>query len=201
MVRESSEAGDEDALDAECTKSQILEVSLKKFLSTLGENVERDGLQETPQRVVKAYREFLSGYAENPKNYLSKQFYSDCDEMIVVRDVPFISLCEHHMLPFWGTVHVAYIPHRRIVGLSKIPRAVQALARRLQVQERLTDEIAECLHTSIEGCCGVGVQMSGEHSCMKFRGVKSHGSMVTSKLTGVFSRPEVRAEFLSLCKG
>lgn len=193
----------------ECSKSQVLEMpigaqledALKKFLTTLGEDVERDGLQETPTRVVKAYREFLSGYDENPEDYLSKQFYSDCDEMIVVRDIPFISLCEHHMLPFWGTVHVAYIPHRRIVGLSKIPRAVQALARRLQVQERLTDEIAECVHSSIEECRGVGVQMSGEHSCMKFRGVKSHGSMVTSKLTGVFSKSEVRAEFLSLCKG
>jgi GTP cyclohydrolase IA len=194
-------------LAVECTKSQVLESALaedweftvKKFLYSLQEDPEREGLQETPARFLKAMQEMLKGYKEDPSEYLSKQFESTSDEMVVVKDIPFVSMCEHHMLPFSGHVTVAYLPSGSIVGLSKIPRAVQALARRLQVQERFTEEIANTLFGSFEDCLGVGVRVTGEHSCMKYRGVQSSGTMVTCKLMGNFRRGSVRNEFLSLC--
>jgi len=198
MVCETDQRCGKDTVGVVSTKSQVLESEIKNFLISQGET-DREDLQETPGRFLKAMQEMLGGYEEDPAGYLSKQFKSSCDEMILVKDIPFVSLCEHHMLPFWGTATVAYVPAGTIVGLSKIPRAVQALARRLQVQERLTDEIATALQDNIKDCLGVGVRIVGEHSCMKFRGVKSSGKMTTSKLTGVFRKHSPRAEFLSLC--
>lgn len=174
---------------------------IKKIFSGMGDNPDREGLQDTPLRMIQALLEMTQGYKIDPSKYLEKQFTADCDEMVVVKNVPFVSLCEHHVLPFWGNVTLAYVPDQKIVGLSKIPRTVQALAQRLQVQERLTTEIAECFDETVK-CKGVAVRITGEHSCMKFRGIKSDGIMETTKLLGEFAaKPEARNEFLELCKG
>lgn len=171
-----------------------------RILEHIGEDPTRDGLLETPRRVIKALRELTVGYSMDPATILATTFDVTHDEMIVVRDVAFSSLCEHHMLPFHGVATVGYIPAPggRIVGLSKIPRLIECFARRLQVQERMTDQIADALEQNLD-TLGVGVVLRASHSCMSMRGIGKHGEMVTSKLTGELrTDPAARAEFMGL---
>ena len=179
-----------------------LEAATHQILKALGENPAREGLIKTPQRVARALREITSGYnADMTKVFNGAFFKADYKEMVIVKDIAFYSLCEHHMLPFFGKAHVAYIPNGRIVGLSKIPRLVEAFARRLQVQERLTGEIAAMLYKVLKPR-GVGVVMEAEHLCVSMRGVKNETSFATtSSMLGVFqSDSKVRQEFLNLIK-
>lgn len=172
----------------------------RELLATLGENPQREGLQRTPERVARMYDELLSGYQTDLNALVNGAlFESEYHNMILVRDIEFYSLCEHHMLPFLGRVHVAYIPNGKIIGLSKIPRLVEMYARRLQVQERMTDQIAETLETILQPE-GVAVLVEGSHLCSMMRGVKkSEATMVTSAMRGVFNKDEeIREEFLSL---
>lgn len=167
------------------------------LLRALGEDPNRDGLRDTPKRVVKALTELTRGYDLDPSTILGTTFDVAHDQMIHVRGITVQSLCEHHMLPFVGTAHVAYVPTDRVVGLSKIPRLVHAYAARLQVQERLTDQIAEAMMEHLSPV-GVGVRLTCTHMCMTLRGVResSGASMTTTALAGCFKQPEVRAEFL-----
>lgn len=178
-----------------------IEEGFKIMLEGLGEDVNREGLIDTPRRVAKAYSEMLSGIEADPKEIALTSFDESTDEMILVKNISFVSFCEHHFLPFIGTAHVAYLPGNKVVGLSKIPRIVDHFAKQPQVQERLTNQIAEFINSHLEAD-GVGVIIESEHSCMTMRGVKKPGaSMVTSKLIGAFKEnPKTRAEFLMLCK-
>ena len=175
---------------------------MRQVLVELGEDPERESLRETPRRVQRALRELVGGGAQTLEEVVGRGvFKEDCSEMVLVRDVEFYSLCEHHMLPFFGRVHVAYIPDGRIIGLSKIPRIVDMFSRRLQVQERMTQQIAQALQETIEPK-GVGVVADARHLCMMMRGVqKQNSSAMTSCLTGVFqSNSKTRAEFLGLVR-
>ena len=178
-----------------------IEDGFRLVLEGLGENPKREGLLKTPERVAKMYSELLSGLdsKENEKDILATQFVEKYDEMILLKDIPVTSICEHHFLPFTGVAHVAYVPSNRIAGLSKLARAVDFYAHRPQVQERLTTQIAELIHRSLEPL-GVGVVMECVHTCMTIRGIKKTGSiMFTSKLIGTFkSNATTRAEFMSL---
>ena len=178
---------------------QSAEDGVRALIKAIGEDTDREGLIDTPKRVVKAYKELTQGYNVNIPELLSVTFdVGDVDQMVIVKDIKFVSLCEHHMLPFTGTVTVAYIPLHRVVGLSKIPRLVDALTRRLQVQERITTQITEALDDNLK-TMGSACLVKAEHSCAAFRGVRKEGAtMVTSSLTGVFRNPEVRNEFLLL---
>jgi GTP cyclohydrolase IA len=170
-----------------------------ELIARLGEDPNRDGLLKTPERVAKAMSFLNKGYHEDPDKILRGALFDvDYDEMVIVRDIEVFSLCEHHMLPFLGKVHVAYIPNGKVIGLSKIPRLVEVFARRLQVQERLTRQIADAIQDAIEPQ-GVGVVMEARHLCMMMRGVeKQHSSTVTSAMVGVFQEQRTRSEFLSL---
>lgn len=172
--------------------------AVRDLLALIGEDPDREGLVDTPSRVVRAWLELTAGYEQDPAAILATTFAERADEMVLVRDVPFASVCEHHMLPFHGTVTVGYLPRDRVVGLSKIPRLIECYARRLQVQERMTTQIADAMMEHLSPL-GVGVLVTGYHSCMAMRGVQKHGEMVTSSLLGKF-RDEARAEFLSLAK-
>ena len=177
--------------------------NVRHILKGLGENPEREGLQRTPERVEKALKFLTGGYAENIAKIVNGALFAvDYDEMVIVRDIEFFSLCEHHMLPFHGKAHVAYIPNGKVIGLSKIPRIVDVFARRLQVQERMTQEIAETLMDILKPK-GVAVTCEAAHFCMMMRGVeKQHSSTVTSAMLGEFrDRKETRDEFLSLIRG
>ncbi len=172
------------------------------LLKELGEDPGRDGLLKTPQRVAEAMRFFTQGYQQDPAEILTRALFDvDYDEMVLVRDIAFYSLCEHHMVPFFGRVHVAYIPNRKILGLSKIPRLVEIFARRLQVQERLTMQIAQTLEEVLEPK-GVGVVVEAKHLCMMMRGVESQNAFaVTSSLRGEFQEDsKTRAEFMGLLR-
>jgi GTP cyclohydrolase I len=173
----------------------------REILSRLGEDPNRDGLAQTPARVEKSLSFLTKGYGEDPsKILLGALFDVDYDEMVIVKDIEMFSLCEHHMLPFFGRVHVAYIPKGKVIGLSKIPRLVDVFARRLQVQERLTRQIADTIQEAIEPQ-GVGVVIEARHLCMMMRGVeKQSSSTVTSAMVGCFQKKETRAEFLSLVR-
>ena len=173
----------------------------RELLSRLGEDPSRDGLLATPGRVEKAMAFLTKGYDEDPTKILrGAMFDVDYDEMVIVKDIEMFSLCEHHMLPFFGKVHVAYIPKGKVVGLSKIPRLVEVFARRLQVQERLTRQIADAIQKVIEPQ-GVGVIVEARHLCMMMRGIeKQHSSTVTSAMLGCFRQKETRLEFLSLVR-
>lgn len=173
------------------------EEAIVQILKYIGENPERDGLKRTSHRVVKSYAELCSGYSQDPQKILSTTFEDSCDEMVIVRNIRFWSLCEHHMLPFHGVATVGYLPKDRIVGLSKIGRLVHCFARRLQVQERLTQEIANSLMENLKPH-GVGVIVKATHLCMEMRGVRSPAEMVTSCLLGHFRDPATRAEFLAM---
>ena len=178
-----------------------LEDTVRRQLEFLGEDWQREGLRDTPRRVMAALQELTRGYQQDPATILQVTFQADCDQMVVVRDIPFWSLCEHHLLPFHGFVSLGYLPKDgRIVGLSKLPRLVQCFARRLQVQERLTQQIAEAVMEYLYPL-GVGVEVRGEHTCMQMRGIQSAGQMRTSALLGVFREGLVRAEFLGLIHG
>ncbi len=173
------------------------EEAVRQLIHFVGENPDREGLMKTPHRVAKAYREMTSGYAEDPQKILSTTFSDRCDEMVVVRQIRFWSLCEHHMLPFHGYATVGYLPKDKIVGLSKIGRLVHCFARRLQVQERLTLDIANSLMEHLHPL-GVGVVVRATHLCMEMRGVKSPAEMVTSCMLGAFRDGTTRSEFLSM---
>ena len=170
-----------------------------ELITRLGEDPTRDGLLKTPQRTEQAMTFLTKGYQEDADKILRGALFDvDYDEMVIVRDIEVFSLCEHHMLPFFGKVHVAYIPKGKVIGLSKIPRLVEVFARRLQVQERLTRQIADAIQDAIDPQ-GVGVVIEARHLCMMMRGVeKQHSSTVTSAMVGVFHQQNTRAEFLSL---
>lgn len=170
------------------------EDAVTRLLCYVGEDVTREGLADTPKRYTKALAELTSGYHARIEDILQVAFTEKYDEMVVVRDIPFWSLCEHHMLPFHGTATVGYIPTDKVVGLSKIPRLVHAFARRLQIQERLTTEIASALQSRLNPI-GVGVVIKASHTCMQMRGVRSQGEMTTSCLLGAM-RDSARNEFL-----
>ena len=173
---------------------------IEQLLKELGEDTKREGLDRTPERVEKTWRYLTSGYTQDVNTVLNDAlFVEDYDEMVVVKDIDFFSLCEHHLLPFIGKCHVAYMPKRKIVGLSKIPRLVEMYSRRLQVQERLTTQIASTLDEVLQPR-GVAVVMEAIHLCMLMRGVeKQNSKAVTSAMLGAFrDRPETRAEFMGL---
>lgn len=175
-----------------------LENSVENILIAVGEDPEREGLLRTPHRVAKAYEELLSGYRVDPAKLMNNAVFDvEYDDMVIVRDIEYHSLCEHHMLPFLGKAHVAYIPNKKVIGLSKIPRIVDMFARRLQVQERMTRQIADFINEVLEPK-GVAVVMDGVHMCSMIRGVKKHGSgMTTSAMLGQFREDEkTRSEFM-----
>jgi GTP cyclohydrolase IA len=176
--------------------------AVREILVAVGEDPDREGLSATPARVARMYAEVFGGLHQEPGVHLKTLFTQKYDEMVVVRDIQFASFCEHHLLPFTGRAHVGYLPNGRVVGLSKIPRVIDVLARRPQMQERLTEEVADLLMNEL-GARGVGVVMEASHSCMTVRGVqKADSSFVTSAMRGAFrDKPATRAEFLSLIRG
>ncbi len=198
-------------METERTIPQIFETSLdqntsfefyftsvfRKFFSSL--KLEPcEGIEKTPARFLKALRELTNGYQQDPSSYLKVTFESKSDDLVIIRDIPFSSLCEHHLMPFWGSVDIGYIPSGRVAGLSKFPRAVQALAHRLQIQERLTQQIREAIQQALDPK-GVAVVVKATHSCMRCRGIRSTGEMITSSLCGVIKDSEAsRAEFFTL---
>ena len=182
--------------------SATYEELVREMLVRLGEDPDREGLSHTPARVEKAMRFLVKGYKDDPEALLRKALFTvGYDEMVIVKDIEMFSLCEHHLLPFFGKVHVAYIPNGKVIGLSKIPRLIDAFSRRLQIQERLTTQIAEAIQNAIEPQ-GVGVVIEARHLCMMMRGVeKQHSSAVTSSMLGSFrNEEETRTEFLSLIR-
>jgi len=177
------------------------EDAVRTLLRWAGDNPAREGLIDTPKRVVKAYREFFRGYDEDPRQILSRTFEEVCgyDEMVVLRDIPFESHCEHHMAPIIGRAHVGYLPNKKVVGISKLARVVETYAKRLQVQEKMTAQIADCIQNVLDPF-GVGVIIQATHECMSTRGVHAHGvSMVTSRMVGAFRTDDkTRREFLAV---
>jgi GTP cyclohydrolase I len=176
---------------------------VRQILAQLGENPDREGLIATPRRVEKSLRFLTSGYTVDIEALINQALFTvDYSEMVIVKDIDFYSLCEHHLLPFFGTCHVAYLPRTKVIGLSKIPRIVDAFSRRLQVQERLTNEIASTIQDAIDPL-GVAVVMEGTHLCMAMRGVeKQHSAAVTSAMLGTFrDDARTRSEFLTLVRG
>jgi GTP cyclohydrolase I len=182
------------------TNHDILEQITRNLLKEIGENPDREGLLKTPSRVAKTWKLFSKGYNQNLEDIINNAiFEEDAKDMIIVRDIEFFSLCEHHLLPFFGKAHVGYIPSGKIVGLSKIPRIIDMFARRLQVQERLTHQIADAIMNAIDPL-GVAVVMEGRHMCMQMRGVEKQNSFAsTSAMLGQFRKSsETRSEFLSI---
>jgi GTP cyclohydrolase I len=176
-----------------------IERAVREILLAIGEDPEREGLKKTPSRVARSYRELMAGLRSDPRAHLKTVFHERYDEIVLLRDIEFHSLCEHHLLPFTGRAHVAYLPAGRVVGLSKLARLVEGFARRPQVQERLTTQIADALMDELSPM-GAACVIEAVHTCMTMRGVKKHGSvMVTSALRGIFKdNPPSRAEILSL---
>ena len=180
-----------------------IEELVASLLVELGEDPDRQGLQATPDRVARALRELTNGYGLEPEEVVADAIFDQTyDEMVIVKDIAFYSLCEHHMLPFFGKVHVGYLPKGKVIGLSKIPRLVEVFSHRLQIQEQLTREIAEALNGTLAPK-GVGVVVEARHLCMEMRGVEAPGGqMMTSCMLGTFRRdPRTRAEFLNLVRG
>jgi GTP cyclohydrolase I len=185
------------------TDTRRTQDSIRTILADLGEDPDREGLQKTPERVDKALRFLTKGYREDPQALLNNALFTvSYDEMVIIRDIDVFSLCEHHLLPFYGRAHVAYLPNGKVVGLSKIPRLVDMFARRLQVQERLTVQIAEAIEDTVKPR-GVGVVIEAMHFCMMMRGVEKQNSVaVTSCMKGAFREQLMtREEFLALIKG
>jgi GTP cyclohydrolase I len=178
---------------------QTHQENLRQLLVDLGEDPERDGLLKTPERFINSMKFLSSGYKLDVKNIIQKALFDvDHKDMVIVRDIEFYSLCEHHLLPFYGRVHVGYIPNGKVVGLSKIPRLVDAFARRFQVQERFTNQIAEAMNEYVDPD-GVGVVVEAYHFCMMMRGVEKQSSYTTtSAMVGSFQKLETRTEFLNL---
>ena len=181
-------------IDLERIRKAVLEILL-----AIGEDPEREGLKHTPERVAEMYQEILCGMRVDPAEVLGVGFEEDHQEMVLLKDIPFYSICEHHLLPFHGKAHIGYIPSGRVVGISKLARVVEIFARRPQLQERLTSQIADCIMENVKPH-GVGVVIEAEHLCMTMRGIRKPGSIVvTSANRGIFrTRQETRAEFLSL---
>ena len=176
------------------------EEAIRTLIRWAGDDPNREGLKDTPGRVVRAYEEWFSGYFDDPRDYLKRTFeeVAGYDEIVLLRDIRFVSHCEHHIAPIIGRVHIGYLPHNRVVGISKLIRLIEVFARRLQVQEKMTAEIAACIQSVLKPH-GVAVVVEGVHECMTTRGVhKSDVSMVTSRMLGAFrDNPETRNEFLS----
>ena len=187
-------SGNKIKVDTERVKKAVTEILL-----AIGEDIGREGIKGTPERVAEMYTELLSGMSEDPKQHLSRVFTENYDEIVLLRDIPFYSICEHHLMPFIGSAHVAYLPAGSVLGVSKLARIVDCFARRLQVQERLTDQIADFIMNGLKPR-GVAVVLEASHSCMTIRGIKKPGSvMVTSSLRGIFKRdPKSRNEIMSL---
>jgi GTP cyclohydrolase I len=188
-------------LETQSLTSASLQDLVREMLVRLGEDPDRDGLLHTPGRMERSMQYLTQGYLENPEEILlGAMFDVAYDEMVIVKDIEMFSLCEHHLLPFFGKVHVAYIPARKVIGLSKVPRLVDVFARRLQVQERLTTQIAEAIERAINPV-GVGVVIEARHLCMMMRGVEKQGSSaITSSMLGAFRNKETREEFLALIR-
>jgi len=176
-----------------------LELAAKMILEAIGEDVNRDGLKKTPLRVAKSFEYICNGYFQNPKEVLNEALFdSTNNEMVIVRNIEFYSMCEHHILPFFGRVSVAYIPDKKVVGLSKIPRMVNIFARRLQIQEQLTEQIADVIMEVVKPK-GVGVVIHARHMCMEMRGVETkHSYTSTSALRGIFLEEKTREEFFNI---
>lgn len=183
-------------------KTQQIAYHIEQLLALMGEDTMREGLKRTPTRVGEAVQFLTQGYSQDPEAILrAALFQEEYRQMVVVKDIPFYSLCEHHILPFFGKAHVAYIPNGQITGLSKIARVVDIFARRLQVQERMTTQIKDCIQQTLNPL-GVMVVIEAEHLCMQMRGVqKPHAITTTSDFTGAFNRPETREEFMNLIRG
>jgi GTP cyclohydrolase I len=199
------ELGDEPGSSQIYTQSvdqPRIERAVREILSAVGENPDREGLRETPARVARMYAELFGGLHVDPRQHLKKFFTESCDEVILVRDISFNSMCEHHMLPFMGSAHVAYLPRERVVGLSKLARVVDEVARRPQVQERMTEQIAIILEEELHAK-GVAVIIEAVHTCMTIRGVQKPGSVcVTSAMKGCFrNKSSTRAELMTLIYG
>lgn len=179
--------------------SKRIEKAVSEILLAVGEDPEREGLKETPERVARMYAELLAGMHEDPKEHLRSVFTENYDEIVLLRNIPFYSICEHHLMPFIGKAHVAYLPSGAILGISKLARIVDCFARRLQAQERLTYQIADFIMNNLK-TQGVAVVLEASHSCMTIRGIKKPGStMVTSAVRGIFKRdPKTRSEVISL---
>ena len=177
----------------------LFENSVKNMLTIIGEDPNREGLIKTPERVYKAFKFMTKGYEQDPKVVLNEAlFESSNDEMVLIKDIEFYSMCEHHLLPIIGRAHVAYIPNGKVVGLSKIPRMVEVFARRLQIQEQMTEQIADAIREVIEPK-GVGVVIQARHMCMEMRGVeKVNSTTTTSALRGMFLEEKTRAEFFNI---
>jgi GTP cyclohydrolase I len=189
---------------APAVRPQVDEEKIKRavvmMLEAIGEDPTREGLRETPRRIADMYAELFAGLHQDPAQVLQVSFDEGHSEMVIVKDIPFYTMCEHHFLPFYGVAHVGYIPRGRVVGISKLARAVEILARRPQLQERLTSQLADSVMTTLEPH-GVGVVLEGSHLCMTARGVKKPGSkVVTSAMRGVFKNVATRAEFMSLIR-
>ena len=191
-----------DWTDDELQRKEELAFHYKKILELLGEDLSREGLLKTPERVAKAMMFLTKGYSLDPARILkSAVFIEDYKQMVIVKDIDFFSLCEHHMLPFFGKAHVAYIPKNAVTGLSKIPRVVDVFARRLQIQERMTTQIKDWIQRTLDPL-GVMVVIEAQHMCMQMRGVEKQNSITTtSDFTGVFNQAKTREEFISLIRG
>ena len=199
MTQENNMDGYEKIEQYNQEKIITLSSHYKNIIEDLGEDVNREGLEKTPERVAKAMQYLTHGYDLDPNEIIkSAMFTEDHSQMVIVKDIELYSMCEHHMLPFFGKAHVAYIPNGKIVGLSKIPRVVDAFARRLQVQERLTDQIKDCLDETLNPL-GVAVVIEAQHMCMQMRGIQKQNSLTTtSAFTGAFEKDSTRKEFISL---
>ena len=180
-------------------KTEQIAEHYRQIIKLLGENVEREGLLKTPERVARSMQFLMQGYEQIPEEIIqSAMFTENYRQMVIVKDIDFYSMCEHHMLPFFGKAHIAYIPNKQITGLSKIARIVEVYARRMQVQERMTTQIKECIQKTLNPM-GVMVNIEAQHLCMQMRGVqKQHSITTTSDFTGVFEQAKTREEFINL---
>lgn len=187
---------------AETPELEELKEHVKRMLTLMGEDANREGLLKTPERVAKAMMTLTGGYAIDPKEVLnSAKFKEDYSQMVIVKDIDFYSLCEHHLLPFFGKAHIAYIPNGYITGLSKIARVVDIFSHRLQIQERMTSQIKECIQQTLNPL-GVMVVIEAKHMCMQMRGVEKQNSITTtSDFTGAFNQAKTREEFMNLIRG
>ena len=179
--------------------SQDIRDSIRNIIRYIGENPDREGLRGTPDRVIRSWEKLYGGYIESPEDILSKRFTTTCDEMVILRDIEFYSTCEHHMIPFFGKVSIGYLPSSQVIGISKLARLVECFSRRLQIQERMTRQIADAIDGYLSPQ-GVGVVVRAQHLCMTSRGVEKQNSvMITNSLLGTFRNDEkVRKEFLGL---
>ena len=185
-------------MDTKSTNAQNIKHQIKSILTYIGEDVTREGLIDTPIRMIKSFNQLFEGYNKNAHDILNSTFTDKCDEMIILKNIDFYSTCEHHFLPFFGKVHIGYLPNKKIVGISKLARLVEMYSRRLQIQERLTLQIAEDIYNILDskGCI---VIIKAQHFCITSRGVqKQNAEMITSSIKGVFEKNEPRTEFLKL---